>query len=60
VEREIVGRAVGIAFESDVAQYLADIDQLIGEAVRRERASGSPSHFTRAKPGTRRRPKEPS
>lgn len=60
VEREIVGRAVGIAFESDVAQYLADIDQLIEEAVRREEASGSPSHFPTAKPGARRPPKKPS
>jgi len=60
VEREIVGRAVGIAFESDVAQYLADIDQLIGEAVLREEASSSRSHFPTAKPGARRRPKKPS
>ncbi len=60
VEREIVGRAVGIAFESDVGQYLADIDQLISEAVRREEASGNPSNFTRAKPRSRRRPKESS
>ena len=60
VEREIVGRAVGIAFESDAAQYLAVIDQLIEQAIRREEAAGSRSDFTPTKSGSRRRPEEPS
>lgn len=60
VEREIVGRAVGIAFESDVVHYLAYVDQLIEEAIARERAFNSPSDFNGAKPRSRRRPKSPS